>query len=57
MLDVGQLMLAVDAHNRRKEEAVVAVTPPPPAANYEGPKPAPSQRPDNLANAAEYADL
>ena len=55
-LSVMQLAVAVDAHNRQKE-AVVAVAPVPPAANYEGPKPALSQRPDNISAAKEYEDL
>ena len=48
-LGVCQLALAVDAHNRRREET--SVTPASAAAPYEGPKPAPSQRPDNLVSA------
>ena len=55
-LSVMQLAVAVDAHNRQKEAAVVAVAPAPPQASYEGPKPTPSQRSDNLVP-AEYADL
>ena len=56
-LGVGQLMLAVDAHNRRKEDTSVTPVPAPAAAPYEGPKPAPSQRPDNISAAKEYEDL
>ena len=56
-LSVMQLALTVDSHNRQKEAAVVAVAPTPPAANYEGPRPAPSQRPDNISAAKEYEDL
>ena len=55
-LGVAQLALAVDAHNRRKDENSVTPMPAPPAANYEGPKPSSSNRPDNLVP-AEYADL
>ena len=56
-LSVMQLAVAVDQHNRQKEAAVVAVAPAPPAANYEGPRPAPSNRPDNISSSPEYADL
>ena len=56
-LSVMQLAVAVDAHNRQKEATVVAVAQAPPQASYEGPKPAPSQRPDNISAAKEYEDL
>ena len=56
-LGVAQLALAVDAHNRRKEETSVTPVPAPAAAPYEGPRPAPSQRPDNISAAKEYEDL
>ena len=56
-LGVAQLALAVDAHNRRKEETSVTPAPTPAAAQYEGPTPAPSQRPDNISNSPDYADL
>ena len=56
-LSVMQLAVAVDAHNRQKEATVVAVAQAPPQASYEGPKPAPSQRPDNISSSPEYADL
>ena len=55
-LGVAQLALAVDAHNRRKDDTVIAVAPPP-QANYEGPKPAPGNRPDNISSSPDYADL
>ena len=56
-LGVAQLALAVDAHNRRKEETSVTPVPATAAAQYDGPKPAPSQRPDNISAAKEYEDL
>ena len=56
-LGVMQLALAVDSHSRRKEETSVTPVPAPAAAPYEGPKPAPSQRPDNISAAKEYEDL
>ena len=56
-LGVAQLALAVDAHNRRKEETSVTPVPAPAAAQYEGPRPAPSQRPDNISSSPDYADL
>ena len=56
-LSVMQLAVAVDAHNRQKEATVVAVAPAATQASYEGPKPAPSQRPDNISAAKEYEDL
>ena len=55
-LGIMQLAVAVDSHNRRKDENSVTPMPAPPAANYEGPKPSSSNRPDNLVP-AEYADL
>ena len=56
-LGVAQLALAVDAHNRRKDDTVIAVAPAAAQANYEGPKPAPGNRPDNISSAKEYEDL
>ena len=56
-LGIMQLAVAVDSHNRRKEETSVTPVPAPAAAQYEGPKPAPSQRPDNISSSPEYADL
>ena len=56
-LGVAQLALAVDAHNRRKDDNSVTPVPAPPQASYEGPKSAPSQRPDNISAAKEYEDL
>ena len=60
-LAIAQLALAVDSHNRRVKASpvaapsVTAAT----AAAYEGPPPTTlkTTRPDNLAAAAEYADL
>ena len=56
-LGIMQLAVAVDSHNRRKEETVVAVAPAAAQANYEGPKPAPGNRPDNISSSPDYADL
>ena len=56
-LSVMQLAVAVDAHNRQKETSVAVAPAPAAQANYEGPKPAPSIRPDNISAAKEYEDL
>ena len=56
-LGIMQLAVAVDSHNRRKDDNSVTPVPAPAAANYQGPTPAPSQRPDNITAAKEYEDL
>ena len=56
-LGIMQLAVAVDSHNRRKDENSVTPLPAPAAAPYEGPKPAPGNRPDNISSSPDYADL
>jgi hypothetical protein len=64
-LSIAQLALAVDSHNRRVKASPVAVGEPPhprvvgQSPTYEGPPltAAKTTRPDNIAAAAEYADL